>query len=106
MIANFSDHASNERTFLAWVRTAIAIMGFGLAAAHLSDQQVNLKTETLMLAAGGLVIVCAYVRMRHFRSLIASSDELGQAEMPKDTLLLALIASLALLLGTFILHVT
>ena len=28
-IKNFSDHAANERTFLAWVRTAIAMMGFG-----------------------------------------------------------------------------
>src|SRR5215472_3572206 len=29
MIQNFSDHAANERTFLAWIRTAIAIMAFG-----------------------------------------------------------------------------
>jgi putative membrane protein len=29
MIKNFADHAANERTFLAWVRTAIAVMAFG-----------------------------------------------------------------------------
>ena len=29
MIQRYSDHAANERTFLAWVRTAIAIMAFG-----------------------------------------------------------------------------
>ncbi len=29
MINRYSDHAANERTFLAWVRTAIAIMAFG-----------------------------------------------------------------------------
>ena len=29
MIRNFSDHAANERTFLAWVRTDIAIIAFG-----------------------------------------------------------------------------
>jgi len=29
MIRNFSDHAANERTYLAWVRTAIAVMAFG-----------------------------------------------------------------------------
>ena len=28
-IKNFRDHAANERTFLAWIRTAIAIMAFG-----------------------------------------------------------------------------
>ena len=29
MINRFSDHAANERTYLAWIRTAIAIMAFG-----------------------------------------------------------------------------
>lgn len=29
MIKSYSDHAANERTFLAWVRTAIATMAFG-----------------------------------------------------------------------------
>ncbi len=29
MINRYSDHAANERTFLAWVRTAIATMAFG-----------------------------------------------------------------------------
>ena len=28
-IQHYSDHAANERTFLAWVRTSIAIIGFG-----------------------------------------------------------------------------
>jgi putative membrane protein len=28
-IRNYSDHAANERTFLAWVRTAIAVIAFG-----------------------------------------------------------------------------
>lgn len=29
MIERYSDHSANERTFLAWVRTAIAVMAFG-----------------------------------------------------------------------------
>jgi putative membrane protein len=29
MIERYSDHAANERTFLAWVRTGIAIIAFG-----------------------------------------------------------------------------
>jgi putative membrane protein len=28
-IRNLSDHAANERTFLAWVRTSIAVTAFG-----------------------------------------------------------------------------
>jgi putative membrane protein len=29
MIRGYSDHAANERTFLAWVRTGIAVTAFG-----------------------------------------------------------------------------
>ena len=29
MIPGYSDHAANERTFLAWVRTGIAVIAFG-----------------------------------------------------------------------------
>ncbi len=29
MIKHYTDHAANERTFLAWIRTAIAVMAFG-----------------------------------------------------------------------------
>lgn len=29
MLKNYSEHSANERTFLAWVRTAIAVMAFG-----------------------------------------------------------------------------
>jgi putative membrane protein len=29
MIQGYSDHAANERTFLAWVRTGIAVIAFG-----------------------------------------------------------------------------
>jgi putative membrane protein len=29
VIRSYSDHAANERTFLAWIRTAIAIIAFG-----------------------------------------------------------------------------
>ena len=29
MISGYSDHSANERTFLAWVRTGIAVIAFG-----------------------------------------------------------------------------
>ena len=29
MIQGYADHAANERTFLAWVRTGIAVIAFG-----------------------------------------------------------------------------
>ena len=35
MIPAHSDHAANERTFLAWVRTGIAIMSFGIVVENI-----------------------------------------------------------------------
>jgi putative membrane protein len=29
MIAHYTDHAANERTFLAWIRTGLAVVAFG-----------------------------------------------------------------------------
>jgi putative membrane protein len=29
MIARYTDHAANERTFLAWIRTGLAVAAFG-----------------------------------------------------------------------------
>jgi putative membrane protein len=29
MIRNFAEHSANERTFLAWIRTGIAVIAFG-----------------------------------------------------------------------------
>ena len=33
MIEHYTDHAANERTFLAWVRTALALVAFGCVLA-------------------------------------------------------------------------
>jgi putative membrane protein len=48
MIRNFSDHAANERTFLAWVRTAIAMMGFGFVVERFD---LFLRASPIVLAA-------------------------------------------------------
>jgi putative membrane protein len=50
MIRNFSDHAANERTFLAWVRTAIAVMAFGFLVAKFN---LFLKITAESLARDG-----------------------------------------------------
>lgn len=63
MIKNFGDHAANERTFLAWVRTSIAVMAFGflvekfglflrLASASLGARAPHLTVHRFGEAAG------------------------------------------------------
>jgi len=48
MIGNYSDHAANERTFLAWVRTGIAVIAFGFVI-----EKFNLFLLTLAAAGMG-----------------------------------------------------
>jgi putative membrane protein len=63
MIKRYSDHAANERTFLAWVRTAIAVMAFGfvierfdlflqVAAPQIAQQQLAVHGQKFANAAG------------------------------------------------------
>jgi putative membrane protein len=48
MIGDYSDHAANERTFLAWVRTGIAIIAFGFVI-----EKFNIFLLTIASAALG-----------------------------------------------------
>ena len=82
MIERYGDHAANERTFLAWVRTAIAIMAFGflvekfdlflriagksLAARSLpaGSQIVGNVAGLLLIVLGGAMMVFAAIRFR------------------------------------------
>jgi putative membrane protein len=36
MIARYTDHAANERTFLAWIRTGLAVAAFGFLLVKLN----------------------------------------------------------------------
>lgn len=106
MIVNYADHSANERTFLAWVRTAIAIVGFGMAAARLGDGQPQVWSEVLMLVAGAGVVLLAFLRMRHVKTRISADEMLDDDAVPTDSLLLLLVAALFGLLATFALHVS
>src|SRR5262249_4528980 len=68
MIRGYSDHAANERTFLAWVRTAIAVMAFGflvekfdlfleVAAPSLAGRTLSLPGQKFGNIAGLALIV-------------------------------------------------
>ncbi len=105
MIVNFETHASNERTFLAWVRTAIAIVGFGLAAARLGARAVPPWSTYLLFAAGGAVVIIAWLRMRHVRKRIGTDERLPDDDGPAETFLLMLVMALFALLGGFAIHV-
>ena len=106
MIRNCADHSANERTFLAWVRTSVAVVGFGLTVARLSDRAPPLRSEALVLCAGALVVALAFMRMRSLRRRIDAAEALDDAALPAESLPLLLLAAFFALLGSFAIHVS
>jgi putative membrane protein len=114
MIKRYSDHAANERTFLAWVRTAIAVMAFGflierfdlfvrVAAPSLAQRQFGSQGEGFANWAGlafiviGIVtIAIAWLRFSRTAKDIDSQDEVASPGERFDLALALMIG----LLGT------
>ena len=116
MIERYSDHAANERTFLAWVRTAIAIMAFGflvqkfdlflrIASSSLAARPLTAGSQIvgdiaglLLIVLGGVMMALAAVR---FRKTTLEIDAAEVRPGPGTRLDITLVA-LLLLLGSIL----
>ena len=124
MIRNYSDHAANERTFLAWVRTALAFMGFGLVverfdlvlssmraieadmpkvaipkvAMHLPPREAGLA----MILLGVLVLTISSHRYLHFKRLIARPERTEFRSSHSDLALVVIVLGIALFMLTYV----
>jgi putative membrane protein len=123
MIEHYSDHAANERTFLAWVRTAIALMAFGflierfdifLAAmnAGLHAHPISLKEHRFaddaglaFILIGVAMIVVAAVRFFRIGKQIDDSKSFPGSDTLYDFVLAALLVLLGLSLFLYLAHV-
>jgi putative membrane protein len=119
MIERYSDHAANERTFLAWVRTAIAIMAFGFvvekfdlflriagasAAAHTvlgGNRFIGDVAGLLLIVLGGGMMVFAAIR---FRKTAADIDAAELRRGPGERADFTLVALLILLGGVLFVY--
>jgi putative membrane protein len=120
MIKRYSDHAANERTFLAWVRTAIAVMAFGfvierfdlflqVAAPQLALRQAAPHSQMIANTAGlafigiGLVmIVVAGFRLVKTAKAIETEDAVPSPGERSDLALAALLVLLGLALFLYL----
>lgn len=110
MIKDYQDYAANERTFLAWIRTAVAIVGVGLVVVNISQNGVTNKSDGitgyLLLSFGAILILASGVRFLITRKLIRAEEEQKATPIILDVLLtIILIILIATLIG-FGLHIT
>ena len=121
MIERYSDHAANERTFLAWVRTAIAVMAFGFLVEKF-DLFLEIATRSsgsarglpvggqllaniaglALIALGGATMVLAVVRFRRTSLAIDSDERCPGTGEQMDVALGALLAVLGAALFVYL----
>ena len=112
MIKRYTDHAANERTFLAWVRTAIAVMAFGfvierfdlflqVAAPQLALRQAAPHSQMIanlaglaFIGIGVVMIVIASVRFVKTAKAIETEDAVPSPGERFDVALAILIGLL------------
>ena len=118
MIKNYSDHSANERTYLAWVRTSIAIMAFGFliekfeifisyVGKAVEDEkhfQSSLSAELAGLSlflVGILIIIVATLRFFMHKEAIESDDTIPYSVKKINIFLSALIILIAVFLFVY-----
>jgi putative membrane protein len=86
-----ADHLANERTFLAWIRTSIALMGFGFVIvkfslfirqisvafgenAVLPDKGYSATIGVIMVALGALMATLAFLRYRNIEKQLHANS--------------------------------
>jgi putative membrane protein len=123
MIANYTNHAANERTFLAWTRTGLAVAAFGFFLAKLNvlldtvpgrpsshhlDQRADVFAAAaghhigLLLALVGIAIIVlggiGYERTRR------EIDREGLTRMPQSYMAPALSVALSVAASIFCIY--
>ncbi len=75
---------ANERTFLAWVRTALALVAGGLAAIHLIPDALGSEVlGVLLLALAFLTAVSSYVRWSRIENALRANATLPHSRIPQ-----------------------
>jgi putative membrane protein len=94
------DRLANERTYLAWVRTAVTFVGLGFAVDRLLvDDPAGTVLGIAMMVAGGGMMVPALLSYRRTERAIASGRR--AAPMPWGTLVAVLVMGGAAVLVLF-----
>lgn len=92
---------ANERTFLAWVRTSLALMAAGVAVVQLVPGPSGLRHTLgfVLVAFGGILSGVSYGHWERIERAMRLGERLPYSRIPRLTALaLALVALVALTL--------
>ena len=121
MINRFTDHSANERTYLAWVRTSIAIMAFGFliekfdlfisyigkAVGDEKNLAPSLSAELVGLSlfvVGALMIITSTARFFMYKKSIEAEEIFPYSVKSTSLALSALMIFIAIFLLVYIGH--
>ena len=110
-----TDHLANERTFLAWVRTAIAIMAFGFVVvkfalfvrqvslalgegAGLPDQRSSAAVGIFLVVLGAAISLLAFFRYRRIEQQLDTTGYHPSKRLSVFLTLAIVVCSLLLVL--------
>ena len=122
MIEDYRDHAANERTYLAWVRTALAFMAFGLVVERFdlflqalpglaeatgapSASGFTRAAGFVLILLGVLVLGTSTHRYLRFKELIRSKASVDFASSRTDLVLVAIVALLGVCMFGYVVYV-
>lgn len=106
-----SDHLANERTFLAWIRTSLGIMGFGFVVVKFSlfirQIELVLKTEVVTTSHHGysgvvgvsIVIIGALTVVLAFFKYRKTNKQIEEENFAQDSYGITITAVLIFIIG-------
>ena len=90
---------ANERTFLAWVRTALAVLIGGIALTQLGHDSTAQDTVGMaVILLGGLMALVGYSRFHAADKAIRAGElpEVGREPLIQSTLIIAVAVALVI----------
>ncbi len=114
-----SDYLANERTFLAWLRTSVALMGFGLILVKFSvflkqvmliDSDKILRhpgrdysgvTGLVLLASGLVILILSYINYKQTHRKIRDNIFMGNNSLILIVTVLMIAVSIFLIAYLF-----
>ncbi|GAA1073394.1 MAG: DUF202 domain-containing protein [Nocardiopsis sp. BM-2018] len=97
---------ANERTFLAWIRTALALLAGAVAVLHLLplawDETLRTVVGLLLAVLAGIVTVYAPLRWYRVQKVMRRGGSLPMSVLPLITTFAVGMVCLAVLLGNLL----